>query len=275
MSDLVQQYNQLQTENLEKEIESLRNTIMPGATQDDLKVFAKFCAKTQLDPFSRQIYAIQRGGRWGYQTSIDGFRVVAQRSGLYEGQTPCYWCGNDGRWVDVWLDKNPPAAAKIGVYRKGHREPIWAVAKFTSYSQPSNPIWKKMPDLMLSKCAESLALRKAFPNDLSGIYTNEEMDQSEQYKPESRPVEETKKESVPLITERQISELEALREMAKVPKKEFVDFLKSQKVEKLSEMPIALYTSLKERFESKVEKIKKENEELKNKKPSFTLGENQ
>lgn len=273
MSDLIQQNNQLQSANLEAEIDSLRNVIMPGASDADLKVFAKFCAKTQLDPFSRQIYAIQRGGKWGYQTSIDGFRVVAQRSGLYEGQTPSYWCGNDGKWVDVWLEQTPPAAAKIGVYRKGHREPIWAVAKFTSYAQPNNPIWKKMPDLMLSKCAESLALRKAFPNDLSGLYTSEEMDQIEENEKIKNPASNYKSnQSMPLITERQINELEALREMAKVPKDEFVGFLKTQKIEKLSEMPINLYTSLKERFESKVDQIKKEKEEQKNKKPSFTIG---
>jgi hypothetical protein len=61
--------------------------------------------------------------------------------------------------------------------RKGFTEVLWAVAKFESYNANS-PIWKKMPDLMIAKCAEALALRKAFPNDLSGIYTAEEMEQA-------------------------------------------------------------------------------------------------
>jgi hypothetical protein len=72
------------------------------------------------------------------------------------------------------------------VYRSNFDEPLFAVAKWDSYSQPNNPIWKKMPDLMLAKCAESLALRKAFPNDMSGIYTDEEMGQAEVV--ESKPV---------------------------------------------------------------------------------------
>lgn len=263
MSDLVQQSNQLQSTNLENEIESLRNVIMPGASDADLKVFAKFCAKTQLDPFSRQIYAIQRGGRWGYQTSIDGFRVVAQRSGLYEGQTPSYWCGKDGRWVDVWLDDKPPAAAKIGVYRKGHREPIWAVAKFTSYAQSNNPIWRKMPDLMLSKCAESLALRKAFPNDLSGLYTAEEMDQA--------PSDEPVKEIVTIISDREFKELTALKACAKVDEENFNKFLKTMNIDKLEDLPMNHYPKIRKMLEAKAQQIKKEKDEIKNQKPSFTL----
>jgi hypothetical protein len=68
--------------------------------------------------------------------------------------------------------------------RKGFTEVLWSVAKFESYNANS-PIWKKMPDLMIAKCAEALALRKAFPNDLSGIYTAEEMEQAT---PVSAPV---------------------------------------------------------------------------------------
>jgi hypothetical protein len=120
---------------------------------------------------------IERGGRFTIQASIDGLRIVAQRSNEYAGQAGPYWCGADGVWTDVWLQQTPPTAAKVGVMRKGFTEVLWAVAKFESYNANS-PIWKKMPDLMIAKCAEALALRKAFPNDLSGIYTAEEMEQA-------------------------------------------------------------------------------------------------
>ena len=162
----------------DQQLAALKQIGLANAPKAELAVFLHYSQRTGLDPFARQIYMIERGGRYTIQASIDGLRIVAQRSGEYAGQVGPYWCGKDGEWTDVWLETTPPVAAKVGVMRKGFAEPLWAVAKFESYSANS-PIWKKMPDLMIAKCAEALALRKAFPNDLSGIYTAEEMEQAE------------------------------------------------------------------------------------------------
>ena len=160
-----------------------RGKLAPRAT---VEAFLAHCRRTGLDPIARQIYAIERGGKWGIQMSIDGARLVAERSGEYEGQTPVEWTADGVTWVQVWLDdKNPPAAARVGVYRKSFREPLVAVATFKAYSA-GGPMWQKMPALMLGKCAEALALRKAFPQDLSGLYTSEEMDQADQPAPQTR-----------------------------------------------------------------------------------------
>jgi phage recombination protein Bet len=162
----------------DKQLAALKQLGLANAPKADLAVFLHYAQRTGLDPFARQLYMIERGGRYTIQASIDGLRIVAQRSGEYAGQVGPYWCGDDGEWIDVWLDTKPPVAAKVGVMRKGFNEPLWAVAKFDSYNANS-PIWRKMPDTMIAKCAEALALRKAFPNDLSGIYTTEEMEQAE------------------------------------------------------------------------------------------------
>jgi phage recombination protein Bet len=172
------------------QLAALRQIGLSDAPAGDLALFLHYAQKTGLDPFSRQIYMIGRwdsrsgGNRYTIQSSIDGLRIIAQRSGEYAGQTEPKWCGDDGVWKDVWLSQTAPTAAKIGVYRQGFAEPLYAVATIASYmptGKDGKPqgLWSKMPDVMLAKVAEALALRKAFPNDLSGIYVSEEMDQAD------------------------------------------------------------------------------------------------
>lgn len=174
----------------EIQLAALRQIGLEKASGGDLALFLHQAQRSGLDPFTRQIYMI---GRWDgksgrekftIQSSIDGLRIIAQRSGEYAGQTAPMWCDLDGVWVDAWLKPTPPAAAKIGVYRVGFAEPLYAVARLESYmprtkeGKPSG-MWGTMPDVMLAKVAEALALRKAFPNDLSGIYSAEEMEQAD------------------------------------------------------------------------------------------------
>lgn len=155
----------------------IKSVIAPGCTTDELKLFAYYCQRTRLDPFSRQIYAIKRGNKMTVQAGIDGLRSIAERTQELGGSQN-FWCGEDGEWKDVWLAKTPPAAAKCVVYRKGASRPFVGIALLRDYNTGQN-LWAKMPSVMLAKCAEAQALRKAFPADLSGLYVSEEMDQAD------------------------------------------------------------------------------------------------
>jgi phage recombination protein Bet len=158
------------------------------ATRGEQLVFLHTVQRTGLDPAARQIYSI---GRWdardqrekyGIQTGIDGYRLIARRAADRSGESIAYgaseWCGPDGVWRDVWLSSEPPAAARAMVLRNGM--PFSAVAVYSEYVQTRqgnqpNRMWATMPSNQLLKCAEALALRKAFPQELAGIYTDEEM----------------------------------------------------------------------------------------------------
>jgi len=154
----------------------ISTTIAPGCSPDELRLFAYACQRTGLDPFSRQIYAIKRGGKLTIQVSIDGLRSIAERTGQLDG-SQSYWCGSDGQWQDVWLDSKPPAAAKTIIYRKGCAHPFSATARFADFNAGQG-LWSKMPSVMIAKCSEAQALRRAFPADLSGVYSTDEMDQA-------------------------------------------------------------------------------------------------
>jgi len=178
-----------------QQVAALKQLGVDGAVEGDLSVFFHVCNRTGLDPFARQIYMIGRNSqnprtkqwetKYTIQTGIDGFRLIARRASDRARTTLGYedtvWCGDDGKWADVWLSPKPPRAAKLAVIRDGQRYPAVALmSEYIGTDKQGNPthMWQTKGALMLAKCAEALALRRAFPQDLSGLYTADEMQQS-------------------------------------------------------------------------------------------------
>ena len=168
----------------------IKSVLNRDLSDGELMLFAQVCNRVGLDPFAKQIYAVKRQGKMTIQTGIDGFRLIARRTGRYGGRLGAYFCGTDGEWrmtpdgkPKPWLENEYPAAAMVGVVVKGDLEPTWGIAKWAEYAvdptTTAGAMWKKMPTTMLAKCAEAQALRAAFPAETSGLYTDDEMMQAD------------------------------------------------------------------------------------------------
>ena len=190
--------------NTPERIDLLKRTVAVNATDDELALFLHTCQRTGLDPIARQIHFVKRKAfntetkqwedRGTIQMGIDGFRVIASRTGELAGiDDPVFE-----------MDGGVPIKATVTVYRfvNGEKCAFSASARWSEYVQTTKEgvptrFWKKMPFGQLGKCAESLALRKAFPADLSGMYTREEMGQAENDAHEERPTKPTKRYKMP------------------------------------------------------------------------------
>lgn len=164
----------------EEQVDLIKRTIAPSSTMDELELFLAQCNRTGLDPLTRQIWFIKVDNKVVIQASIDGLRAIAERSSSYAGQD-----APEFKAVKT-LDGKADIQCSVRVYRfnEGQRYQASVGVAYFSESKPAwasrspSSLWNTKPKLMLAKVAESLALRKAFPNDLSGIYTPEEFAQS-------------------------------------------------------------------------------------------------
>jgi phage recombination protein Bet len=150
------------------------NTFLGGASRQEAQVLLATVSRRRLDPFSRQVYFVKRWDEqkhaevWAIQTSIDGLRSIAERTGKYDGQDEPEYGVEDGQRF-----------CKVKVYRKDWARPAVGVAYFNEFVQHKKDgsvtkFWRQMPKHMHAKCAEALAIRKAFPEDTGGLYIAEE-----------------------------------------------------------------------------------------------------
>lgn len=188
-------------------VELLKTTICKGSTDDELKLFIHACNHSGLDPFMRQIHAVKRWDSqakrevMAIQVGIDGYRLIAERTGRYApGPEPTFA-----------YDQSNNLVSATSYVKKQTNDGTWhtvsSSAYFNEYCQRNkdgNPVamWARMPNSMLAKVAEAQALRRAFPAELSGLYTKEEMDQADNMSA-PMPID-------PPITAEQVKELETL-----------------------------------------------------------------
>ena len=170
------------------QLDLIKRTIAVGATDDELMMFRWICHRTQLDPFMKQIYFVKRWDskegkeKGAIQVGIDGFRVVAERTGSYAGNDDATFEGElelTGPNKDKYI---APEKAMVTVHKivQGVRVPFTATARWKEYypGDKQGFMWRTKPHIMLGKVAEALALRKAFPAVLSGLYVEGELDRA-------------------------------------------------------------------------------------------------
>lgn len=233
-----------------EKLELLKNTVCRGASNDEFQLFLHVCKKTGLDPFMKQIYSIPRGGQRTIQTSIDGLRLIAERTGRYSpGKETVY----------KYDDKNNLFSATAYIKKMtadGTWHEVSATAIFSEYTQGNNPFWKRMGHVMLGKCAEALALRKAFPAEMSGVYSDDEMNQASSEPQQVLSIQETK------VNEDQLEELNTLLEQLPNGKQDMLRFLElNYKIFKLEDIPEKMFNRLVITLKMKIDKLNEDLEE--------------
>ena len=174
-------------------LQLVRDTICKDCNTQEFDLFIEVCRRVGLDPFRKQIFLniYNKGDEKRRQmviiTSVDGLRTIANRQGNYrpDEKEPTYE-------IDTTLksDINPLGLVKAAVTvfkqdNKGSWHPLSGVAYWDEFApveeetrwdndqkkkigtgkialdpKNSNSFWRRMPRLMLAKCAEAQALRK-------------------------------------------------------------------------------------------------------------------
>lgn len=210
------------------QLELIKRTVAKGASDDELRLFLQVCKGANLNPFLKQVFLVPRWdakeGREvrAIQVSIDGFRAIAEEGGGYAGNEDAvfgeekeieYESGPDSKKVKHKIIA--PESAKVTVYKivEGQRYPFTATARWSEY-YPGAKMgfqWHIRPYLMLGKCAEALALRKAFPKLLSGMYAQEELDRGQSETTGDQKAQTAITTIHKMIDEATIEQLEELR----------------------------------------------------------------
>ena len=218
----------------------LNKIIPPGCPQAQIDFFAAVCEKKKLDPMLRQIHLVERKskdnfGKWvasyTIQAGIDGMRVIAQRN--------CKVIS----WKR-WCEKREDDLYGICEIKTEDRGTYYDELPFQEYVQTKsdgtpNTFWLKFKQTMIKKCAEESVLRMMAPEDLSGVYGDDEMLQADS---ETKEVKQLEKGNGKQIETAIVEELNAEAKEMFAPDPIALSINKAQSVQELNK----IYSSLSE-----------------------------
>lgn len=205
------------------QLDLVKRTVAADCNHDEFSLFVEVCKRVGLDPFRKQIYAMVYSKddpdkrKLSIITGIDGFRAVAARNqdyrpddaepsityrddlkdpvtnplGIEKAVVRAFKLAPNGEWHPVvgvaYWDEFAPVAE------------IWEYSQEAGKRQPSGKFklggnWIRMGRIMIVKCAEAQALRKGWPEDLSGVYAPEELARADAEATAAEQVEEYQKE---------------------------------------------------------------------------------
>jgi len=247
MTSALQKIDHMPVDFSQEKLDLLKNTVCKGSSNDEFQLFLHVCKKTGLDPFMKQIYSIPRGGTRTIQTSIDGMRLIADRTHKY----------SPGKESTFTYDEKGDLISATSYIKKMTHDGTWhdisATALVREYIQPNNPFWKKMQHTMTAKCAEAIALRKAFPAEMSGLYSDDEMQQAEA---KIVPLQESNQvvKMEELISSEQLEILNRQLDQIENGREDLVKFLTATKrISDFKLLPRELFLRLTKNLEKKIQ----------------------
>jgi phage recombination protein Bet len=187
----------------------IRQTVAKDCNTMEFDLFVTVARNAGLDPFRKQISAIvfnkdkPEKRQMAIITGIDGLRAIAARSGRYRPDEDEPVIEYDPAAKNPQTNPLGIVKAVVKIYiadaqREGGWKPVSGVAYWDEFApikdewawddaerkrkptgrQTLDGSWPKMGRVMICKCAEAQALRKAFPEDMSALYEGSELDRA-------------------------------------------------------------------------------------------------
>jgi len=188
-----------------RELSLIRKTAAKDANDTEFDQFIAYCRTTKLNPLRRQVALVifNKNNPAKRQptiiTTIDGLRAIADRSGNYRPDPEAPRVTYDDTLKGP-LNPQGIVKVQVTVFKWSHGEwfPVAGEAHWSEFAplkaiwaedetgkrvktdkvelDPTKEGWTRMPHVMCAKVAEAQALRRGWPEDLSGVYGEEETD---------------------------------------------------------------------------------------------------